>query len=136
MKNFNEYYIGQTACLSKKFTADNVKEFANLTGDFNPLHIDEDYSNNTHFGRCIVHGTFYTAIIGTVLGTSLPGLGTILVSQEHKFIKPVFIEDTVTATLEIAAINPERKLITLNIVCTNQQGEEVLKGIAIVKKLY
>lgn len=135
MISFSEYFIGQKASLSKTFSAKEIIEFSRLTGDSNPIHLDESFSINTPFKKCIVHGTFYTAIIGTILGTKLPGFGSILVSQEHKFIKPVFVGDTVTANLEITNINIERQLITLSISCINQNNQEVLTGLATVKKI-
>jgi acyl dehydratase len=134
MPKFNELSIGQSASLVKTFSKEDVSDFAKVTGDFNPIHIDEEYSSNTRFGRCIVHGTFYSSIVGTILGTILPGLGTILVTQEHKFVKPVFVGDTLMIKLQIIELHSEKHLVTLSIECSNQNNDIVMQGVTIVKK--
>jgi len=136
MYEFEDYYIGQKSTLTEKFTRENVLKFASLTGDINPLHIDENYAFNTHFKKCIVHGTYVTSLIGTVLGTKLPGLGTILVKQEQQFLKPVFIDDTISLSLEIIDIEVKKQIIVLDIICINQHEEIVITGMAIAKKMY
>jgi acyl dehydratase len=134
MPNFEDLELGQSASLVKRFTKENVADFAIVSGDNNPIHIDEEYSSKTKFGRCIVHGTFYSSVVGTMLGTILPGLGTILVSQEHQFMKPVFVGDTLTIKLQITELNSEKHLVTLSIQCTNQDGLLVMQGKTQVKK--
>jgi 3-hydroxybutyryl-CoA dehydratase len=136
MYQFDDYYIGQQAIIIESFTAENVLSFAQLSGDFNPIHIDEAYSKKTHFKKCIVHGTYVTSVIGTVLGTKLPGLGTVLISQEHKFLKPVFVGDTITLSVEIVEIKSEKKIISLDIKCINSNNELLITGKATTKKIY
>lgn len=136
MSKFEDIKIGQTATLSKTFDAKGVSVFAEISGDDNPLHTNEEYAKTTHFGRCIVHGTFYTAILGTVLGTKLPGEGTILVGQNHKFLYPVYVGDTITAKVEVEELKPEKKIIKLALSCVNQDGKAVLEGHAFAKKMY
>lgn len=136
MSKFEEIRLGQSASLSKTFDAKSVSIFAEISGDDNPLHTDDAYAKTTHFGRCIVHGTFYTAILGTILGTKLPGEGTILVGQDHKFRYPVYVGDTITAKVEVVELKTEKKVIKLALSCINQDGKLVLEGFAFAKKMY
>lgn len=136
MKSIQDFSIGQSASLKKTFSFEEVKCFCDLTGDHNPLHCDEEFAKKTRFGRCIVHGTFYTAVIGTLMGTKLPGYGTILIAEEYKFMKPVFIDDTITFHLEIVEIQKEKQKIILNAICYNQNNEIVLEGKTITKIVY
>ncbi len=136
MIKFEEYFIGQKAEITEKFTAEKILKFAELTGDFNPIHLDEQYCERTHFKKPIVHGTYVTSVIGTILGTKLPGLGTILVLQEHRFIKPVFVGEIITLVVKIKELKYDRKIIILDIECINEVNEIVVVGKAITKKIY
>lgn len=107
--------------------------FAALVGDYNPIHFDENYAATTLFGRCIVHGTLYTGLIGTVLGTVCPGPGTILVGQEHKFLRPLYVGDSVTATVTVTAIDRNKGTICLDITCRDGAGRTVLSGSAVTR---
>ena len=111
--------------------ADNVL-FCALTMNTQPLHLDENYARQTRFGARIAHGAFSFAVISTVLGTRLPGPGTIYMSQNLKFLKPVYFEDTITGTAEITAIRSDKGIVTLKTACTNQRGEPVAEGEAVV----
>ena len=124
--------IGSQASFSKKITEQDVVTFAELSGDNNPMHLDENYAKGTRFGKRIAHGAFSFAIISTVLGTRLPGPGTIYMSQTIKFLKPVYFDDTITGTAEITAIRADKGIITLKTSCTNQHGESVAEGEAVV----
>src|SRR3989304_6249084 len=98
---------GDKGSFSKAITEKDVFEFADATGDFNPLHIDEEYAKRTVFGHRIAHGILTAGIISTVLGAEIPGLGTIFVELHIKFLKPVFINDTIKATGTVTEIiNP------------------------------
>ncbi len=123
--------VGDKGSFSKTITEKDVFAFADASGDFNPLHIDEEYARRTVFGRRIAHGILTAGIISTVLGGEIPGLGTIFVELHMKFLKPVYFGDTVTATGTVMEIiNPKR--VRLLVACVNQQGEDVAIGNAIV----
>jgi acyl dehydratase len=107
-----------------------VAAFASLIGDENPIHLDEGFAATTRFGRCIVHGPLYSSLIGTVLGTMCPGPGTILVGDERHFHRPVFVGDTVVATVEVSSVDPAKREILLDITCRNQDDVVVLTGRA------
>lgn len=127
------YEIGMSASRTKTFTLEDVRTFAQLTGDLNPVHLDETYAATSVFGQRIVHGMLTAALISAVLANDLPGAGTIYLGQNLKFKKPVFIDDTITATVTITQVRAERKIVTFETVCLNQQGETVIEGDATVK---
>ena len=123
--------VGDTGAFSKTITEEDVFAFADATGDFNPLHIDEEYARRTVFGHRIAHGILTAGIISTVLGGEIPGLGTIFVELHIKFLKPVYYGDTMTATATVTEIiNPKR--VRLMVACLNQKDEDVALGNAIV----
>jgi 3-hydroxybutyryl-CoA dehydratase len=113
-------------------TDDDVLAFARLTGDTNPVHLDDEYAAQTRFGRRIVHGAFGAGLISAVLGTQLPGPGAIYLHQTLDFLAPVFIGDTITATVEVIAIRSDKPILTCRTTCTNDRGERVLDGEAIL----
>ncbi len=123
--------VGDVGEFTKTVTEHDVFGFADASGDFNPLHIDEEYAKKTVFGRRIAHGILTAGIISTVLGGEIPGLGTIFVELHIQFRKPVFIGDTVTARATVMEIiNPKR--VRLLVACVNQSGEDVAVGNAVV----
>lgn len=123
--------VGDSGSFSKIVTEADVLAFAGASGDFNPLHIDEEYARKSVFGRRVAHGILTAAIISTVLGGEIPGLGTIFVDLQIRFLKPVFFGDTMTARATVTEIiNPKR--VRLMVACTNQRGEDVAIGSAIV----
>jgi 3-hydroxybutyryl-CoA dehydratase len=122
--------VGQTASYDKTITEESVLRFAELSGDSNPLHVDEKYAKQTRFGRPIAHGALTFAIISAALGTKLPGTGAIFLKQSIEFIKPVYFGDTITATVEVSSILEEKELVTLSTECTNQRGELIARGEA------
>ncbi|MBI5929560.1 MAG: MaoC family dehydratase [Chloroflexi bacterium] len=127
------YKPGMSANRTKTFSDEDVRLFAQLTGDTNPVHLDATYAATTVFGRRIVHGMLTSALISAVLANDLPGPGTIYLGQNLKFKKPVFIGDTITATVIISQVRAERKIVTFETTCTNQNGEVVIEGEATVK---
>ena len=131
----SDLYIGQEERMSAQFSMEKVKAFANITGDFNPIHLDPVYAAQTIFKENIVHGFLVASLFSTILGTKMPGEGSIYVKQNMKFVKPVYIDDTVTAVVSITDINFEKQLVTLNTTCHNQDGVVVIEGDALVKKL-
>lgn len=123
---------GQKAAVTRTITAADIETFARLTGDFNPLHLDEAYAARTRFGERVAHGMLTAGLISAVIGMHLPGPGGVYVSQTLKFARPVRIGDAITASAEVVAYDPDRRRLTLRTTCTNQRGETVLDGEAVV----
>jgi 3-hydroxybutyryl-CoA dehydratase len=121
---------GQSAELTRTIDDATIRAFAEVTGDRNPIHLDDTYAAASFFGGRIAHGMLVASLISEVLGTQLPGAGTIYRSQQLKFVAPVRPGDTVTARVEVVAFDPERGHITMSTNVVNQRGEPVLKGEA------
>jgi len=124
--------VGDTFSTSKQITDAVVRAFAELSGDFNPIHLDEEFASKTRFGRRIAHGMISGALISAVLGYEFKERKIVYLSQTLKFTAPVFLDDTVTATATVANIRADKPVVTLETVCTNQSGETVVKGEAVV----
>jgi acyl dehydratase len=122
--------VGQKAQRSLMLTADHVKAFAALTGDYNPLHFDETFAAGTKFGRLVVQGGLTTGLLHALVATDLPGPGSVFLSQDWKFTAPVFIGDTITAEAEILSVHPTKPVTQLGIRVVRQTGETVLHGEA------
>ena len=123
--------VGMRAALEKVLDEEAVRAFAALTGDVNPVHLDAEHAARTMFGRPIAHGMLTASLISAVLGTRLPGRGAIYVSQTLQFRAPVFVGDTVTAEVEITAIDRRRRRVSFATRC--RVGEkEVLRGEAVL----
>lgn len=120
--------IGDKFSTSKKITDAVVRAFAELSGDFNPIHLDEEFAAKTQFKQRIAHGMITGALISAVLGNEFKEKKIVYLSQTMKFIAPVFIDDTVTATATIVDIRQDKPIITTETVCTNQNGEKVVTG--------
>ena len=128
---FEDLSVGLTASFGKTITEADIVLFAAVTGDTNPMHLNADYAKTSPFGERIAHGMLAAGLITKVLGTQLPGPGTIYMSQSLKFRAPVLIGQTVTATVEVLALHPEKHRATLRTVCT-VRGLPVLEGEAFV----
>ena len=124
--------VGQRASLSRTITDGDVEAFARLTGDSNPLHVDEAFALRSRFGRRVAHGLLSAGLVSAVLGTRLPGPGAIYLQQTLRFVRPVYPGDTVTATVEVTAYREDRRIATLRTTCSDQRGDLVLEGEAIV----
>lgn len=125
--------VGQTGSFSKTITESDIYTFAGLTGDFNSVHIDETVAEKSVFKKRIAHGMLTGSFISTVLGTKFPGPGTIYLEQNLKFLKPVYIQDTVTATVVLEEVlNPDKGIYRLKTTVTNQNNEIVSDGTAVV----
>lgn len=124
--------VGQKASFTKTVTEADVYNFAGVTGDFNPAHMNEEYAKNTAFKTRIAHGMLSAGFISAVLGTKLPGPGTIYLNQDLRFTKPVQFGDTVTATITVDELIKEKNRAILKTVCTNQDGDVVVEGVAKV----
>ncbi len=122
--------LGDHASLSKTITQADVAEFARITLDTNPLHLDEEYARKTRFGGRIVHGMLGASLISAVIGTKLGG--PIYLGQTLKFLKPIRIGDTLTATAEVIAVREDKNIVTLKTNVTNEQGAEIIVGEATV----
>ncbi len=124
--------IGDTASRTITVTDEQIRAFAQASGDHNPVHLDDDYAAQTPFGRRIAHGMLTASFISAILGNDLPGPGTIYLGQDLKFKAPVHIGDTITATVEVVKYREDRRIATLRTTCTNQEGKVVLEGEAVV----
>lgn len=129
----NKYYVGQSASFSKTISEYDVYTFAGICGDFNPVHVNKEEAVNSIFKGQVAHGILISSFISTVLGMHLPGPGTIYLQQELKFTNPVYIGDTITATVEIEEIELKKGIAKLKTNVTNQKEILVIKGFAIVK---
>ena len=126
------YMPGQKASFSKTITETDVYGFAGITGDFNPLHVNAQKAEKTQFGGRIAHGMLSASLFSTVIATYLPGPGTIYLSQEARFLKPVRFGDTITAVVELEELLEKRRA-RLHTYAKNQHGEMVVDGRALVK---
>lgn len=128
---FDELTIGKTAEYTKTITDSDVMAFAEVTGDFNPIHVDEAAAAKTRFGGRIAHGMLSAGLVSAAIGNKLPGAGSIYLAQTLRFTLPVRIGDTITASIAIIEVLPKRR-VKLSTICTNQNGEKVLDGEATV----
>jgi len=126
---------GQKARRSLTLTADHVKTFAQLTGDYNPLHFDPEFAGRTKFGKLVVQGGLTTGLLHALVAMDLPGPGSVFLSQNWKFTAPVFIGDTITAEAEVVSVHPTKPVYQLRIDVKRQTGETVLEGEAWAYRL-
>ena len=129
-KSIHELKVGDSAQISKTITETDINDFAKVTGDFNPVHLDQAYAEKTIFKGRIAHGLLSVGLFSTILGNILPGHGTIYLSQEAKFLAPVRIGDTITAKVEVLELNAERNRVKFKTTCINQEGKVVIDGVA------
>lgn len=127
-----EFSSGQAATFSKTISEADIYAYAGISGDFNPLHVNAEFAKGTRFGERIAHGMLTAGLISAVLGTRLPGPGAIYLSQTLQFVNPVRIGDTITAKAEVVAYQAEKRILTLRTTCTNQQGQHVVEGQAVL----
>jgi 3-hydroxybutyryl-CoA dehydratase len=128
----NDFYVGEQASLVKTVSETDVATYAKLIGDFNPLHVDDEYARKSRFGRRIAHGMLTGGLISAVLGNKLPGTGGIYLSQQIEFLAPVYLGDTITTTVEVAAWLPDKRILTLKTDCYNQDELQVVTGKAVL----
>lgn len=132
-RTFDEIRIGDTASLQRTLTEEDIQLFALVSGDVNPAHMDADFANSDLFQRVIAHGMWGGGLISAVLGTELPGPGAIYVGQSLRFLLPVGLGDTITATVRVTEKRPDKHILIFDCRCTNQQGQEVISGVAEIK---
>jgi 3-hydroxybutyryl-CoA dehydratase len=124
--------IGDSFSTTREITDELIRKFAELSGDHNPIHIDEEFAGRTRFGRRIAHGMLSGAFISAVLGYEFKERKIIYLSQTMKFTAPTFIGDMVTTTATVTKIREDRPIVTLETTCANQNGETTVKGEAVV----
>ncbi len=129
---YSDIKMGQSAEMTHTVTEDDIKTFGELSGDYNPLHFNEEWAKTTMFGGRIAHGILTASYVSAAIGMHLPGPGTIYMSQSMRFLGPVRIGDTITAKVEVISLNDEKERVTLKTTCTNQKGKVILDGEALV----
>lgn len=132
MRSIDTLNIGDSASVSKTITETDVYMFAGITGDLNPAHVNQAAAEKTMFKGRIAHGMLSAGLISAALGMYLPGPGTIYLGQELKFTKPVRFGDTITAKATVTEMIVEKNIVKLETICTNQNDEIVIKGMATV----
>jgi acyl dehydratase len=131
-KSLEEIQVGETAQGTMKVTDEHIDLYAKMSGDYNPLHMNEEYAATTIFGRRIAHGPVGGSLVARVIGTQLPGLGTLAYSMKVNFKAPVYPGDEITAIVEAGEKEPEKNLLRMNFRVLNQNAIEVMDGYANV----
>jgi len=132
---FAEIQVGDAASFSKTVTESDIDAFAGLTGDFNPVHVNAEYAKESMFKERVAHGMLVSGYISAVLGTQLPGPNAIYMGQTLQFKLPVMIGDTVTAEVTVTEKRDDKRILKLRTTVSNQRGEIVVDGGAVVKKI-
>lgn len=125
--------VGDAASVTKTIAEEDLALYAKVSLDTNPVHFDEAVAQRTRFGGRVAHGMISAGLISAVIGTKLPGPGAMYLGQTLKFLAPVRIGDTITATATVKAVREDKPILTLDTVCVNQRGERVLEGEAVVR---
>ncbi len=131
-RTFDEIVVGESAAIVRTLTKDDIDLFAVLSGDVNPAHLDAAYAADTPFHMVIAHGMWGGTLISTVLGTRLPGPGTIYLSQQLKFLHPIGLGDVITVQVTVTEKHADKHHVVLDCSCTNGEGHVVLAGVAEV----
>lgn len=124
--------VGDTAEITRTIAESDIDAFADVTGDRNPVHLDDEFAKNTRFGRRIAHGMLTASLISSVLANQLPGEGSVYLGQTLQFVMPVFPGDEVTARVTVIEVRENRPIVKLETLCLNQRGETVIRGEATV----
>ena len=132
VKARNNMNVGDSAEITKTIEQSDINAFADVTGDHNPVHMDETFAQTTRFGRTIAHGMLSASLISAVLANKLPGAGSIYLGQTLQFVAPVFPGDTITARVTVKEIRADKPIVKLETVCINQRDEIVIRGEATV----
>ncbi|MDW7711122.1 MAG: MaoC family dehydratase [Deferrisomatales bacterium] len=135
LTTFDDLCLGQRASFSKTVTEADLSHFVAITGDVNPLHVDQEFARRTFFGERIAHGMLSAALFSTLVGMLLPGIGAIYRSQTLEFLRPARIGDTLTANFEVERLDPVENLIEMRSWVENQKGEVVVRGRACASLL-
>ena len=124
----DDFEVGQHVTFTKTFTDDDVQRFIDITGDVNPLHVDESFASRTPFGRRVLHGMLTASLFSTMVGMLLPGTGAIYRSQTIAFLRPVYIGDTITVHFVVRGIDRDKHRLDIESWMENQNGERVIEG--------
>ena len=126
------FKVGDTAEITKTIEQADIDAFAAVTGDHNPVHVDEEFAKTTRFGRRIAHGMLTASLISSVLANKLPGEGSVYLNQTLQFVAPVFPGDEITARVTVKEIREDKPILKLETICMNQRDEIVIRGEATV----
>jgi acyl dehydratase len=126
------FRVGDSAEITKTIDDTDIHAFADVTGDHNPVHVDDAFAKTTRFGRRIAHGMLTASLISSVLANKLPGEGSIYLGQTLQFVAPVFPGDEVTARVTVKEIREDKSIVKLETICVNQSGAVVIRGEATV----
>jgi acyl dehydratase len=129
-----KFSVGDTAEITRTIEQADIDAFASVTGDHNPVHVDEEFAKTTRFGKRIAHGMLTASLISAVLANKLPGEGSVYLGQTLKFVAPVFPGDEITARVTVKEIREDKPIMKLETICLNQRGEVVIRGEATVLK--
>src|ERR1044072_4968983 len=132
MLNKMRFSVGDSAEITKTIEQADIHAFADVTGDHNPVHVDEAFAQTTRFGRTIAHGMLTASLISAVLANKLPGEGSVYLGQTLQFVAPVFPGDEITARVTVKAIREDKPIVKLETSCVNQRGEIVIRGEATI----
>ena len=133
-KKYDEIKIGDSAEMTRVIKDEDVRRFAEVSLDKNPIHVNEDFAKESLFGQRIAHGMLVASLLSAVIGTKLPGINTIYMGQDLKFVKPVYLGDEITARVTVKEKRDDKHIILLDTLVVNQKGEEVIQGEATVLK--
>ncbi|HSH68379.1 MAG TPA: MaoC family dehydratase [Deferrisomatales bacterium] len=136
LTTFDDLSVGQQATFTKTITDADLSHFVAITGDVNPLHVDQEFAQTTFFGSRIAHGMLTASLFSTLVGMKLPGTGAIYRSQTLEFLKPVRIGDTITAIFEVMAIDEGANRIEIASWVENQRGETVIRGSTVASLIH
>lgn len=131
-KTIDQIAKGDVSEFTKTVSESDIYQYAGITGDFNPAHVNEAYASKTFFKKRIAHGMLSAGFISAILGNHLPGPGSVYVKQELNFLAPVYIGDTITARAEVIGVDKEKNRVTLSTNCYNQEETMVIKGEAVL----
>jgi len=126
------FSVGDSAEITKTIEQADIHAFAEVTGDHNPVHVDEAFAQTTRFGRTIAHGMLSASLISAVLANKLPGAGSVYLGQTLQFVAPVFPGDEITARVTVKEIREDKPIVKLETICVNQRNETVIRGEATV----
>ena len=132
---FSELEVGMKGEYSKKITQEDLDKFISICNDVNPIHVDAEFAKNAKFKDKIAHGILVSSLISTVVGTKMPGPGSVWLDQSLKFLLPVHVNDTITAISEILVKINERQQVIVRTTCVNQNNEVVIEGVGLHKIL-
>ncbi len=127
-----KFKVGDSAEITKTIEQSDINAFADVTGDHNPVHVDEEFAKTTRFGKRIAHGMLTASLISAVLANKLPGAGSVYLGQTLQFVAPVFPGDEITARVTVKEIREDKPIVKLETICVNQRDEIVIRGEATV----